>query len=1690
MHQQSLNTANIERVKISISNLRPYSVSQSRSIVTVRPLKVPVSKASTLRIIAPDGFIWDFSSAEFLHSSTGAGSIPCITATLPGGVPSKDGNLLLWSSPAMYSASHTYGFSAPIRVPDQTPSWSSNGFIVEFGYDSMTLDGRIGASMVEVITDRTQNNIQFNDQNEGGKGWLFQVYVSSAIPSSGNIQLLGPAGFYLNGNCTSALKVAPVLLGCAGKKLPPQTQCGYSVAGVTTIITLTHAGTIPAGFYRFELDFTAAYDKTATNPVKVESACGYHLCWRYQVNGAGAAYTDYLDWRVDNQLGGRVVSAIADVAIDYMTNVESKPNDLIFQVQTITPIYKDGGILWVGPPGFDIPNPCTILAAPAERGSPYELEGNKGRVKQLPSNVKCESTAAFGINVTVKITAQDNTPIEPGLYRWKLAVVNPKMITPNPEDFRTACGYRHCWSVTTVERFGATPEVLLDVPMVTKSFEMNRKMVEALLPVLTPSQRTASLRDDRPLSKNPLVFAFKLNKAVIAVTEMIIRAPLGYVFSEECLSDIEWRGFMVFGSPLDTVVYTEWDAGVHILSCRGEGPDARLMLDPGSSRGLQAEALYPFRIAVASNPVLTPEHNYWSIEYAGESCSPFIGFPLWTFSRLAMSTVSAAVSNPITGMYRFRNPVTIVFRPHNDVMGAGKKIYLTAPPNFEIARDYLNRCKLRMQPLTSDPAASPDETPTTNFTAPLSHQWLQADCDCVVDENNPRRMEIQVLAFDRELYSHTDYQLTVFVENPTVVPIVADYRWLLETVAAPNDYKPLFRDLSVLTGYGINERVDTFVVRNEDPRTKISFRNGKTPVPGMYMELRFTFKIEMNDVIDIVAPSGFSLASDPAPEGDDAFAMGASCNNWRWEPVDQPYLTKSSLLCIGGRLQIRYMEDRPYPELAPIKWRIDTFNVAKTPHIMLNHWTATVRTQTGAVRASESVLSWDIRPQLEDIEILVTGAEMAAGSKSKMSISFIPIQGADELELTAKLPAGFDFTGTGSEIIGHEVISTSVEKIRVRVPVFTGVRALIKLTDFKLGLIGGPTVFDLVTKLNDGTYLDERMGFTGGFRLPGRLTVVDKKLNSFYQQDAVKYPVPSLFGIRTKEAAQGRFVFHLTRQANIGTRLRIEAAPYSFVADDFKLEEVSTLQLVATEINAPTGAYIDVTLLGPLWANTPFRVQVNCITTPTVMPPDKAMWSFTILDNDPLPVNTNDKLTPGFLQVKQMPFLILAGKSPPMARIPVEVQIDPMGTKMNELIVVAPPLFNFTENCLVEKGEGEVALSCERTAPVAGREAALIRYIEGGLTQVTELVKITVITPATNAPDPTWYAQARHYQTNTEVGWGQDYTGLQVRQMRGAGVVFPGIPSISGQMAFRFETNLKIEGNGKLRIGYPKSIIVNCKGAFLHRVGLQGDIRCLNFPREGYFEIFLPRPLPPGRQALAVTSTCPNAINDEGGNNFYIMVFEPEEFGGNVNDAAMSIPGMRIQHGFSVKYLPLIWGSSEADRPAFVSLGFELLADLPERDPPTISEILIRLPMDFYHVVRRLSQVEVMSEGGGKLPLRTGLWLDFKTSPLYLRLFLDEIASAKLQPGRYRIQFPVWVPGRMARNNVWMLTLCGPASMDAGKACMSEHSPRSLVTFPLAGFAMNEVHPSVAQDGQIAGACSRTASLLMVVLSVLAFFRD
>ncbi|CAJ1440618.1 unnamed protein product, partial [Effrenium voratum] len=2296
LYRAQLNTQTTLNVQATLMNVIPYSMSRMRTTVTVLPLQVVETISSTLRVISPMGYDWDFQNSEFRHlapfpNTTESLWVQGTNANLPGGYPLQQGNVLLWNQERMYLSNETYGFQTYLRVPDRSPTASPNAFIFEFGYEGTSLATRHAASMVPVSLVRSLSNAQ----------------------------------------------------------------------------------------------------------------------------------------------------------LEYITNVETKVNTVIFQVQTVSQVPMGGGMVIQGPLGFEFPDACQPEAAPMARGSTYQVQPMVSKVMSLPDDVVCSfqmGAAPMG-RATIRLAAASGIP--PGLYRFQILGKNPSAVMPNPADANTPCRFQHCWdfhSLQDINNLDSRLDAMISVP----SFPINAKMVEALMPTLTREQQAATGRDDRPYSRNPLVFSFKLGSTVLFRGEMLIRAPLGTIFREDCGEDVEVRPTEVFGTgQMLPAEYGQWPQGVDIVSCRGEGPDARIIIDPGVTDGLQNEVFFPIRIAPLHNPIQQPADNQWTLDFNGESSDPFPGYMLWTFTRTSLLTATTGRSTTVTGEAFFVNPVTITFRPKNTVKGAGMIIQVRAPPSWQIAREADGQCKTLaeakplelelkvkeelgwdrhcaqglqegysiaedlpfcrtldhdnaeerpyksrkgesktvlhwgqrklilaeieflsryyssarcvvyagaapgthigflakmfpklhfelvdcrpfsrkleaeakemeeaagkericmrqelftntlakayatregvlfisdvrtskddefhpsqqaveedmklqmewhclMRPLASSfkfrlpwcagttrylngsiflPVWGPETTTESRLfvetggpeeaaeqlktydnqkyerqmfyfnthrriakykhshadyfrcscfdctseamilegyfkavqptpepveaaaqDVPSLSRWLHKEChrylaigcglftlpnnrkvsvsstiagkDFVddlsrfhsavlqlkvkalgekllacsvslpeVDTVERRTLTATVLASEREITANRDYQLTIFVRNPTLT--IRPYEenptnvWQLDTFDSPSSsgVLPTYRDSITLPGYPVQNKARQWVVRNQDPLTGVEYRNGLSEVPGLFMQFQLPTKLIPGDVITIQAPMGFSFSA----AGDD------TCPNFRWEPMEDAYLylPNSLITCTGTMLTMDVREPKNVEELRTMMFRLDSRNPAKTPHVMLNQWSIT-HTSNGVIMSTEATNSWDVVPQLANVRVMLVGRQKAENSVSTIAVSYRPVSDADELTLQALEPTGFDFTGATAVSLGHEVIATSAETIRIRASMYADVNVDIVIANFRLGLNGGATLFNLITKLNNGEQMDEALTFRQGFRLPGRVVVTGKQISSEYKLMPELYPVPSLWEVRMGEDALVEMPFTVTVNSALGDMMRVRAPPYDLKAEDFNIIQSGTAEIVTSEvisassgelvarlstqlfrgvlyevrvkvltpkvpnpsdamwtiedtafgdqgfckgnfdiaeikedtafsnpqkwvdahnhyrwchglpglswapellpyakawvtqllqhcasgadleawagagngrphdpglfttekpeqaenidvrqfnsINDPEAASVEAwyrevsgcpkagwepgcggqlnhytaliwrdakrvacyvglradlrvvscryaaagsqgtgcevpNTVGPpgsegcqLGAGVPGHLpevpalihtcppaagaapapppppqpvpataaapaagkgscvehscMVSCInrgqlgtcercltseqcggdlfccpfmkkcvanggqqcmtpiafcqppcmdsvpldqckcnpkyskdvfpgewqkptckdgevahavtTTPKpTSPPTKLVYSgikdlnqwnrlfgflkdklktlkvkrmcssieattpspdqqttflkangmiflkfydmssvtpqtaafegitpaatpisdseldqmcsatqrlwslapaevaaakpFTqILDGNPLSLNTNDGLTEGFRLVDRAELTVRASRSPPMAEIDVDLVVDPKSSQPDELILVAPLGFNFTTNCLVASQNNDV-LSCRLFGNVAGRAAALLTTVR--LTSILEYVVIKVRAPAQNPPSTSWFVNARDSATGLQLAWGEDPQGVLIRQMLGASVLYPGIPSIAGQMAFSFITNEKIEEGGAIRVGYPTDIEILCAGQYLYQVAIAGEVTCINYIQQGYFELRLTRPLPPGQQAFAVTSTCPAAVND---NYFYIVILTDR---GQVSDAAMSIPGLRIQHGLPISAMPLIWGMAEPNRNTFVSTGIEILGELPLKDPPIISEIIIQMPPDFSHQVQKTAQLETLTQ---PLPRRDGGWLDV-TDPRRLRLLMDEEAIQKLAIGAYRFQWPIMVPAVMPKYNIWELTVCSPALRN--ESCTGSNDPR------------------------------------------------
>eukprot|EP00435_Cladocopium_sp_Y103_P007947 s1732_g2.t1 len=139
LYRAQLNTPTTLNVQVSLMNAMPYSMSMQRTTVTILPLRVVEEISSTLRVISPLGYDWDFQDSEFRHlalfpNATQSLVLLGTNANLPGGYPLSQGNVLLWNQESVYLPNETYGFQTFVRVPDRGPTSSPNAFIFEFGH--------------------------------------------------------------------------------------------------------------------------------------------------------------------------------------------------------------------------------------------------------------------------------------------------------------------------------------------------------------------------------------------------------------------------------------------------------------------------------------------------------------------------------------------------------------------------------------------------------------------------------------------------------------------------------------------------------------------------------------------------------------------------------------------------------------------------------------------------------------------------------------------------------------------------------------------------------------------------------------------------------------------------------------------------------------------------------------------------------------------------------------------------------------------------------------------------------------------------------------------------------------------------------------------------------------------------------------------------------------------------------------------------------------------------------------------------------------------------------------------------------------------------------------------------------------------------------------------------------------------
>uniref|UniRef100_A0A7S2JIN4 Uncharacterized protein n=1 Tax=Zooxanthella nutricula TaxID=1333877 RepID=A0A7S2JIN4_9DINO len=211
--------------------------------------------------------------------------------------------------------------------------------------------------------------------------------------------------------------------------------------------------------------------------------------------------------------------------------------------------------------------------------------------------------------------------IEPGYYKIELPVMNPagRVLSAGK------------WTFGTYNDVSQYPtKYYIDNEMETPGFVINSRMQNAGFYGISAEQKVITEREDRPGYLNNLIFEFELKNRPTETKDMILKAPHGFVFEDDCLGPYESPRLKtsrdtLFGDNTggnwpagDLEVWNRMSAP---LACKGEGRDATITIPIG----LENAKRYAFRIRV-TNPLNSPQWNKWTLSYNSESSDPFQGF--------------------------------------------------------------------------------------------------------------------------------------------------------------------------------------------------------------------------------------------------------------------------------------------------------------------------------------------------------------------------------------------------------------------------------------------------------------------------------------------------------------------------------------------------------------------------------------------------------------------------------------------------------------------------------------------------------------------------------------------------------------------------------------------------------------------------------------------------------------------------------------------------------------------------------------------------------------------------------------------------------------------------------------------------------------------------------------------------------
>lgn len=1071
-------------------------------------------------------------------------------------------------------------------------------------------------------------------------------------------------------------------------------------------------------------------------------------------------------YHAERMEGGTVAAPlpqrIINGEVSYTSNIKAvNDNDLMFRMRTVSHIPRGGGLVITGPRNFIFDEHCQPKP---DTGFP-----------ELPPDVTCMATIRANGEPEVTIVAGP-LGIPPADYKFYFQVTNP--ISRVVENTGT-------WTVYSYSLY--SEQIILDYNTSMAGFPVSERMTgaEFIMPpkkvcnFYTASQRedNPSLppgdcqpidwsfyapyggRNDRPGQRSMLILQFQLSYAATDQGVMELHAPRGYTFNSECTAEVNpCRIFDATGDPdcalppygwtgPEGLLYALWPPEAEMLGCRGEFNVARVTLDPG----LTFFAKYLIRISVLENPPVTPDWNYFRLEYNGESSEIFEGPEIWAFKNASIipTTTAASVSGRWTP-----NVVTIQLKPVNDLPSGGH-LMIVAPAAFVIP----TVCNINISLHFSMPTEQHEGMDLIRYERYTVFNQADGHYFCEGDYSPSFRGRLKFPAMDnngipdgRYLNASFVYILHLEVMNPlTTTPEAKE--WFFQSFGTWDKSEPI--DEVSIPGFSIN-----YILQRFSWLTPTSVNAGVRQI--LDLNLSFPETVDIGNTIQVRAPESFIFSTKEdsrCPE-----YVNLDGNLRRTVPV------------CGTRTMQFFLEQESVPGSTPLRFRVEVRNPVETPED--NMWQVREIGPGDVILSSRKEAGFRIVPGMMALTVEETFASgpfaipcrveviwltykpcQAVGSTTSIVVSFMPTLPADLVSIGGNVAGEiFDFEEAtlGVDDIGAPipVYSRSAEMIVADMPAMPETPVSIRVDGIINPPVSGQAMWTITTYVQapERELRRNELSEYGTFYILDYIrTVYEEVVPAYYDY----FNAEITFEVRLDFTVELHDVFRVTRPT--GFRF-LEGTLRTYYGFQVSEDGADTSRFFNQSLSMDPEDYYMV-LAAPIGVNERVRWTFN-LDLPDIPYPDK-FWFFRfyrllpirdfdgeILDDSHVPypwiprvfndlqyLGTNDGNFGGFLLVGDVPFTVNPSLQTPGADIaltltfglpaPVEAQVEV------RLELTAPSGFEFADNCFY--GSPIIFSRCQ-----GYRNLATLTTVARTVAGAEISVAIKTKNPASTPGDNTW----------------------------------------------------------------------------------------------------------------------------------------------------------------------------------------------------------------------------------------------------------------------------------------------------------------------------------------------------------------